>query len=637
MTMWSSPVPFAGETIFSFLARFFLRSAFRSGKTVARRLGIAQPHFLKSPLGGNFLGKMFEIFPELNGVITLKAAIERHTTVPLLLAFSEGANDYASRTKVIRAIGERGGWRGAPRSSKMLCPDGLRFCVECCAQDIREVGVPYWHREHQVKFVTRCWLHDTRLKEMRRAFGVAFKLDLPPIDLDEQDFAEVLIPDPANERLGVKVGLAAAEILNAAWWSEPQQIRQTFLDSAREHGLLYRGRPSRARIWNLMEDSYGRDFLTAMGLSTRYSGSVVQRYTAPFNQGKVRMDAAVVVWMAAALGIEPAMLTRSSATREESPLGVGGASPANKPKSSGELELERALVANKYILGRTATALGISVRQLVRRIIHAGITCPIVHGPGAKFSEHQIREMMELVRKAVPREQIREKYGCDLFLLRRMAIYDPALREDTKNAKREHVKLANRAAVIRFFETTHVVGRQMLYDSLPGPMSFLARYDKVWLRNVIDKVPKRIDKIRPPDTGRSKGDDDAFDCSTLARLEDVKEQISKMCPPRRVTVSLAFRVAGVSRRGFRRLSTGRMPQTEAFLRDFVETEKDFIRRKLRYAFDSLATSRRTVTASSVRAASGLTSEKLRQYRDYIHQLADESGIPFSSRAARWLG
>lgn len=636
MTRLSSPVPFDGETIFSLLARFYLRSSFRSAHTVARKLGLSGQSFLASPLGSGFLGTMFEVFPELNAVLDLETVVERHTITPLLMAFSQGCNNRERRAEIVRAIGEHGGWRGAPRSSLMICPNGLRFCSECCAQDFDELGVPYWHREHQVKFVTRCWRHDSRLNELRRGVGVDYRLDVPPISSSQDGFAEVSIPEPVGEQVGMKLALATSAILDAPRWNEPGQIRWMFLEAAGARDLLHHGRPSAKRIWNFVEEAYGKAFLAAMGFPSKYSVGVARRYVVPFREGRVRLDPAVVILIAVALDIAPDRLSCGPVGRSKSSVAAGGPCPISYATQAGNSELERVLADNQYILNRAAGTLGISRPRLVRRIIDAGITCPVVQGSNAKFSESQIHEMMDLLRGGLPREHVEERYSCTSSFLDQIAVYDSSLREDARQARRERLKERHREAVSGFIKVSSDVTREMLREKLSGSVSFLERHDKTWLGIVLNGIPKRPAGIRGPRAGRGRVNDDDFDLSTLARLKGVKEQALELTPPRRLTISLMFRLAGVPSKAFARLSAARMPQTEGFLKGCVETKADFTHRKLRYAFGKLAASRQTVTATSLRLVSGFTPERLRQHRGYIRQLAEESGMPFSTRAATWV-
>lgn len=43
-----------------------------------------------------------------------------------------------------------------------------RFCDDCIKDDQLEFGEDYWHRRHNLPFVTRCWKHGSRLKTTPR-------------------------------------------------------------------------------------------------------------------------------------------------------------------------------------------------------------------------------------------------------------------------------------------------------------------------------------------------------------------------------------------------------------------------------------------------------------------------------------
>jgi hypothetical protein len=633
MTVLSYPVPFEGETIFSVIARVHLRGVFKSAQSVLSRLGLHNCRHVASPLGGRFLPQIFHAFPGLDRVLNMEHLVWRHTTAPLLLAFSKGCNDPKRRCTFTNAVGARGGWAGAPRSSMLLCPKGLRFCVECCEQDVRDVGVAHWHREHQVRMVNRCWRHGTRLKEILPKIGQGYDLDVPALDTYGDEVSDVLIPDPCNKELGIRVAITVAKILDVKQWAQPERIRRLFMGAADDKGLLCHGRPSRKRIWDLIEGAYGVAFLGAMGLPTRYTGGFVKRYILPFKSGNSRLDAAIVILMAMALDIECESLCEEHSARYASDLDSKFASDNEAGDSVvKDAALEYALASNGFNLGRTVTALKVHRGQLIRRIIQAGITCPIVQGRNAKCSESDIRGMMDMMRAGVPREQILEMFSCASSFLDQLPIYDSSLRADAKNARYEATKMENRDCVSRYITETDGVTRAALWRGLPGPMSFLHRHDREWLCSMLGRLSRQRSRVRVPTAGRGRVNDGDFDRMTLERLESVKEQLTQINPPRRVTPTLAIRLAGLPLRVFAKLAEGRLPRTQAFLQEVAETEEQYVRRKLWYTLGQLAASRHTVSIKALRLASGFPPEKLRRYRELIHQMAEEMGMPINSRS-----
>ena len=404
---------------------------------------------------------------------------------------------------------------------------------------------------------------------------------------------------------------------------------------AREFGLLHRGLLSRARIWKHMEDVYGPEFLGAVGLPTSYSPGMVRRYAAPFKRGGARLDAGVVILIAVALRLDPEELCQPVSEDEpRAPGGVDGEASVS-PQLVKDDELKRALEEAGYVLNRAATALGINRSRLICRIIDAGIQCPIVQGCNAKYSEAEIREMMEMLRKGLPRAQIQQLFACASSFLDQIPIYDPTLRANAKVSRHHQSKVDHREAIEGYLKRHPGSARSQLRNALPGPISFLDRHDKTWLRAVLDGLPKQPSRTQHPDAGRGRMDDDEFDRAVVGRLSAARDEMLEVVPPRRITVSLAFRVAAVPKGAYRRLFSGRLPRTEALLKEITEAENSYAERKLRYAVQQLAESRSTITATSLRLASGFRPAKLAQHREAIQRMAEEAGMTLQSRS-KWV-
>lgn len=616
------------------VTRLYLRAGFKSRHGMLKGAGMKNKSAVASPLGGAYLPGLFKSLPELSSVLSLEDAIWRHTISPIYLAFSAEGNDSRSRSKFTEAVLEAG-WNGLPRSSFHIVPSGMRFCIDCCEQDMQEFGVPYWHREHQFKFVSCCWKHGSRLKEVRRQVGKGYRLDLPDVGWSEDPGFELRLPKASRNGIDLEVASAFVTILRSPRWSSPSEVSATLLGAARVQGLLYRGRPSRRKLWGAVVGAYGVDFLGALGLPVEYRPSVAKRYTAPFKADAVRLDPAMTILMACALGIDARELCGGDVGDPvESCIDADPSLPGVDSRE--DEDLVRVLESCEYVLGRAAEVLGVNRHRLIQRILRAGITCPIVLGNASKFSETEIREMIELVRNGIPREQVIEKFSCAQSMLDQLPIYDPSLREDAKRARHERVKAENRKIVTSYVERGIDVTRAALRERLPGPISFLSRCDKSWLDTVLDGLPKQTTSIPGSKAGRARVDDDEFDESMLKKLASAKAEVEAFIPPRRITTTLAFRVAGVPLSVLTRLKAGRMPRTRAFLDQIVESDHEYARRKLRHGLARLSTTRGTLTAVSLRLASGFSDPQLKKYRGIVHALAQEMGIPFSSRTARWL-
>ena len=88
----------------------------------------------------------------------------KHTLLPLHTAFTTAKRASAALTSLQIGSGQ-GVHRLLNANARMPpTPALLQFCPDCLIQDAANYGEPYWHRIHQAPGVTRCPIHDQRLR-----------------------------------------------------------------------------------------------------------------------------------------------------------------------------------------------------------------------------------------------------------------------------------------------------------------------------------------------------------------------------------------------------------------------------------------------------------------------------------------
>lgn len=619
----SLPVPFPGETIFSIVTRIFMRSGAKSLNSVLLRMGSRDRRALVSPFG-NCIRGLYDAFPSLAAVVEPSDIVWRHTTSPLLIAFSQRHANGDQRQAFSSAVVERGGWANSPRTCRALLPQGLRACVECLRQDTAERGVAYWHREHQVKPVAHCWRHGVHLMEYHWRPGVGFEFELPGFGRYGDGAFDVASPLPHNKLLGPWLARTFSTLL-ASSCNDRDHLRSALIQAAHEQKLTIGVRPRLKRVWDLMVDTYGSNFLHALKYPTIYSTHVASRYVRPLQATSSAVDPVIAVLLAGALGVQ---------------LGEQrGPPPQNHIRSDeasrytiADKDLVDALDAAGYVLHRAANALRISRHRLIGRIINAGLTCPIVLGSNSKHSENAIRMMICALADGESRENVSRRFDCNSSFIDQLAIYEPKLRTTLKQQRYERTLRSNRQTVLDYIKRPEAT-RGQLWKKLPGPMSFLGRHDPVWLKDQRAKIG-RLRRVSPrPAAGYGRVSDNELDLRIEAQLRAVVPAMRALQPPRRLTPSLAMNLAGVGMTVFSKINAGRLPRTRALLEEIKEDEAMFVARRLQYAFARLVKVRRTLTLTSLRLASGLRVAKLESHRATVQELAAQWGLPFSSRAA----
>lgn len=139
----------------------------------------------------------------------------------------------------------------------------LRYCVACMAEDRHSFGEDYWHRQHNLPFVTRCWKHNLPLAGISLARGTGtFEL---PGDLSGKPVP--LIFSEENHRYIEATSYALLESLERCSASKWQQ---DYRKLAIERGFPRQGNGLSTRTLNsAFLDFFGKEALNTAKLGLK--------------------------------------------------------------------------------------------------------------------------------------------------------------------------------------------------------------------------------------------------------------------------------------------------------------------------------------------------------------------------------
>lgn len=627
------PVPLKGETYFSYLTRTILRSGATATMSVARRSGLPCGS-LWSPLGVG-ISAFYRMFPDAQAIIQPKAMVWRHTTAPLLVAFSNRYLSPESKAGFAASVVGSGGWRSRNGAVAGNRPSGLRECPECVASDTESFGVPYWHREHQIRAVARCWRHDVVLREHRWLPGARFIPELPGFGRYGKGSITEQVGGSLSAEKDLWLAKAFASILDSDESLSHADIRGYLTGPAIGSGVILRGRPSIERAFTLVVDSYGVDYLLRLDLPVNYTQHSAMRYSRALSKSPGGRDPLATLLLAGALSVPYQQLSRRPAV--VSPPEVERQEAAEFTTNVEKDAIQKVLADCGYVLGRSAVAMNLSRSELIRTIKEAGIQCPIVVSPNAKFNETTIRAMMSDARAGLEWSELKEKYGCSEDILQVLPVYDPTLR-DAARFSRNQKRIENfRKVVVNAVRAGQ--SRGSIRKEFPTELSYLGRHDHGWLGEQLALVPRRASSRPAKGTGRGQGPaDSSEDTRILAMLESALQSARALEPPRRVTKTLLVQMAGLKTSIFSKLGKGRYVRVDAFLVAHEEPYGDFIGRKLAFAFKHMEAESptRAITVVRLRLASGLAEGVLVSQKTQIGELLRASPLVVSPWAAPWL-
>lgn len=153
------PKPYTDELLYSWFARYYIRSGYVSYRFVAEDLYVnpctkPNPEFWNKLTDDAVLG--------INRYMTLEDAIMKHTMFPQNARFLSKERKRKGFALLLRMDKEYNNALYIKRGHG-INKRWLRYCPLCAGEDRTTIGETYWHREHQLIGVDICTKHNCRL------------------------------------------------------------------------------------------------------------------------------------------------------------------------------------------------------------------------------------------------------------------------------------------------------------------------------------------------------------------------------------------------------------------------------------------------------------------------------------------
>ncbi|BFT69420.1 TnsD family Tn7-like transposition protein [Paenibacillus sp. P36] len=192
--MLNLPIQFPDEDIRSIVFRYHIESGNESFYKSHSELFSIRPDKNK-------------IFPKLHFFFDLhykeeedrKKFMKCHTYLPFLMPFIERSK---WETLISRPTAFRSAWR--------IFEDRIKYCPECMTMDDLEYGMCYPHREHQLRYIEICMLHECKLIRSCDLCGEYYS--------SRGDLSLTLVPRCPNEHLVYRSHVHTAELNPFMTW-----------------------------------------------------------------------------------------------------------------------------------------------------------------------------------------------------------------------------------------------------------------------------------------------------------------------------------------------------------------------------------------------------------------------------------
>jgi hypothetical protein len=618
------PTPYPDEILYGVLCRYHLRSGNNTGKQS------------NAELWNRILGKGL-LFPA--DIETLAAQIPQSANLPAERLISKNTifplfKPFIpqNRSEIISDImknGENG--RGNVFSvaglawTKVTTHKCLRYCEQCVRNDILIYGEAYWHRLHQLPWIYLCPEHETPI----------FETDILIYSLPHEYHPVVCTGINQNQSFKPDFAERLIAFSNDAYWllqhgselgyyEKTNEIYDTLLKTKGFRD--WNGKTQNKKLGVAMADFYGKDFLD---LLDAYDSGVCQ-WVVKLLQLKDKVNSPVyhlLLIRFLAGSAEAFFQDKHEMPSEYLPFGVPPYPCRNKICGWHLKDVIESISVKKANGEPRATFIcphcGFTYRRkrdTPKEKQYSGQIDVIDYG----WKWHETLE--ELLRAKTSINKTAKILQCDTRTVVKIGISLGIFPPEQNPKHRPYIPKETNPDKISFTEQQNHYRQRWtaLTAAYPGAArnELLLMDSKCyeWLRSN-DK--KWYEEHSPP-SKKSRVDWSKRDDEYLKLITGVVDEI-KISPgrPKQITILAVSKRTGIGGKLYERLSSGRLPKTQAFLNENLETLEQWRKRKILWAVQTLLEQGR-LNLKNVKKIVGISALELKQLQEFIVERIEQA-------------
>lgn len=419
--------------------------------------------------------------------------VEERSVLPFYLRFASESMINATITAAAQSSSGRLKFQLGLLTSRFRANHPLKACVECMAEDMREVGTPYWRREHQLPGVWICrhhggWLRASDLK----ATGVfRFQWVLPSL--------AQLGPAPEGQPAGSVLrlaGMVADVVAMTGLMLSPLEMGAVFRAVLGQRGLLT-GPTLRLRH-AAAGDAYAAFTAPLLGLvqlsglpasSTEASTEIAKQITAEPHSIHPLRRLALAAWLFD--GREELLATIAEA-RGKDGAAENRPPPTHEQWSDPRRDHFLALQAAGSSTSAAAREAGIDATTGMVWAAAAGLSTP----RRPKLLKGEVRSsLILLLRKGVSKTEAAAYAKVSVQTVTTLLRTEVGLNQAWKQAGFENARRRNRRRWERITAANPLSGVKAARMTEPAVYTWLYRNDRDWLN---EKVAGMARAVRAP-------------------------------------------------------------------------------------------------------------------------------------------
>lgn len=298
-------------------------------------------------------------------------------------------------------------------------------------------------------------------------------------------------------------------------------------------------------------------------------------------------------------------------------------SASGKPSFEGDLS--ELLEEHSFRISTVAARVGVSPNTVAIEVRNQGIKVPLSSRILSIHGKEKIDEVRSYLRSGMPKNEIQNRYKVSEWTILLIELDDPEIGNTHRLAAAENLRESHRRTVLEFIANNINASKTDLMKSQNGCYEFMLKNDKQWFDL---QFANRHKKKSPKLARKFKQRPDSQVSNDVTKI--IESMLSPNEKPRRITKVGVLKRAGYLSQFWS--SRERFPQTEQVLNQYVESQAEFLKRKIKWAMSEMCKSDQTISINRLRRVAGVPASILRERREYVINTAMVLGAVINGRS-----
>lgn len=294
-------------------------------------------------------------------------------------------------------------------------------------------------------------------------------------------------------------------------------------------------------------------------------------------------------------------------------------------KCTFENKLINILEEHSYRISTVAARVGVSSNAIAIEARKQGIRVPLSARALSVHGKEKIDEVRSCLRLGMPKNKIQNRYKVSEWTILLIELDDPEIGNTHRLAAAENLRESHRRTVLEFIANDINASKTDLIKSQNGCYEFMLKNDKQWFDL---QFANRHKKKSPKLAKKFKQRPDSQASNDVTKI--IESMLSPNEKPRRITKVGVLKRAGYLSQFWS--SRERFPQTEQVLNQYVESQAEFLNRKIKWAMSEMCKSDQTISINRLRRVAGVPASILRERREYVINTAKVLGAVINGRS-----